>query len=704
MKEQSKADGMISEVFNLYELSLAAGQSLDFKSNCDHFLKTLMAQRNLFYASVWIRGKFLRDSIGWNSHGRIDPRSFYLAYAVPRLRIRETVLHSDHPILANLSGKEAFSIASSEKAFAEMVTEKEGLEGTLTVFALGKLGLLKLLSTAREEPLADEEWGQLRNVISKFAISLEGSLVHESLVHEISEREQAEEVLKESEARYRSLFDGVPVGLYRTTPDGQVVDANLSLIEMLGYSDRESFIRANADQSYIKPEDRMNWQNLLEQEEILQNFEKQLRRRDGTPIWVEENARVYRNQAGQVLYYEGSLEEITEKKRAAEEMLSLQGQLRQSQKMEAIGRLAGGIAHDFNNLLTVISGYSQLSLSLLQEGNSLRDNILEIQRATERAAALTRQLLAFSRRQILDMKLIDLNLIIQDIDKMLRRVIGEDIELVTLLAGGLWKVKSDPSQIEQVILNLAVNSRDAMPKGGRLSLESSNTELDQEYARSHMGVKPGPYVKLLVRDTGVGMPLEVQERVFEPFFTTKEKGKGTGLGLSTVYGIIKQSGGNIWVQSELGQGTTFEIYLPRADEHEITSKPGAGSPLQLRGSETILLVEDEEAVRTLARKTLQSYGYHLLEAANGEEGFRVAAKHGKKIHLLLTDVIMPGISGREMAERLSPYHPEMKVLYITGYTDTSVVQHGILEPGTALLLKPFKPDALAQKVREALNP
>ncbi len=457
-----------------------------------------------------------------------------------------------------------------------MVTEKEVSEGTLTVFALGKLGLLKLLSMAREEPPAHEKWTQLRNVISKFAISLEGCLVHESLIHEISERKQA-----------------------------------------------------------------------------------------------------------------------------AEEMLSLQGQLRQSQKMEAIGRLAGGIAHDFNNLLTVISGYGQLSLSLLHEGNPLRGNILEIQRATERAAALTRQLLAFSRRQILDMKLIDLNLIVQDIDKMLRRVIGEDIELVTVLANDLWKVKSDSSQIEQVILNLAVNSRDAMPKGGRLTLESSNAELDQEYARSHMGVKPGSYVKLLVRDTGVGMPLEVQERVFEPFFTTKEKGKGTGLGLSTVYGIIKQSGGNIWVHSELGQGTTFEIYLPRADEQEISSKPGGSSPLRLQGSETILLVEDEEAVRTLARKTLQNYGYHLLEAPNGEEGFRVAMGYGKKIHLLLTDVVMPGISGREMAERLSLNHPDMKVLYITGYTDTSIVQHGILEPGTALLLKPFKPDALAQKVREA---
>ena len=395
---------------------------------------------------------------------------------------------------------------------------------------------------------------------------------------------------------------------------------------------------------------------------------------------------------------------FADRERAEIAKTSLEEQLRQSQKMEAIGRLAGGIAHDFNNLLTVISGYSQLSLTALRQDNPLRDNLLQIQRATERASALTRQLLAFSRRQILNLRLIDLNLIVQDLDKMLRRIIGEDIELVTVFSRDLWKITSDPSQIEHVILNLAVNSRDAMPKGGRLFVETSNTELDQEYARSHISVKPGAYVKLLIRDTGVGMSPEVQERLFEPFFTTKEKGKGTGLGLSTVYGIIKQSGGNVWVHSELGQGTTFEVYLPRAEQAGESLKPRVGVIHGLQGSETVLLVEDEEAVRVLARKTLEGFGYRTLEAGYGEEALKRSKEYGKKIDLLLTDVVMPGMSGREVADRLSLLHPEMKVLYMTGYADSAIVHHGILEPGTALLLKPFTPDALAQKVREILDP
>jgi PAS domain S-box-containing protein len=519
---------------------------------------------------------------------------------------------------------------------------------------------------------------------------------------DVTQHRHAEEALKESEARYHSLFDGVPVGLYRSTPEGRMIDANRTVIQMLGYPDRESFLGVKADEFYVTSEDRMRWKNLLDREGILHHFEMQYRCRDETPIWVEENARAYRGIDGQILYYEGSIEDITEKKQAEAEMLSLQEQLRQSQKMEAVGRLAGGIAHDFNNLLTVISGYSQLSLTVLQEKDPLRDNISQIQQATERAASLTRQLLAFSRRQILDMRLIDLNLVVQDLDKMLRRVIGEDIQLVALLGRNLWMIKSDPGQIEQVILNLAVNARDAMPKGGRLTIETSNVEPDQEHALA-MGVKPGPCVRLSIRDTGLGMSPEVMDRAFEPFFTTKEKGRGTGLGLSTVYGIVKQSSGNIWVRSELGKGTTFEIDLPKAAETKETYRSSPPTSHRLEGSETILLVEDEEAVRVLTRKTLRNYGYHILEAGNGEEAIRIVNEGPKEIHLLLTDVVMPGMSGREVAERISPLFPEMKVLYISGYTDSAIVHHGILDPGTALLLKPFRPDALAQKVREILD-
>jgi two-component system cell cycle sensor histidine kinase/response regulator CckA len=421
-------------------------------------------------------------------------------------------------------------------------------------------------------------------------------------------------------------------------------------------------------------------------------------------VYTDRDLKLAGNIGTQIAGAIANAQLFAERERAETAKTSLEEQLRQSQKMEAIGRLAGGIAHDFNNLLTVISGYSQLSLTTLREGNPLRDNLLQIQRATERAAALTRQLLAFSRRQILNLRLIDLNLIVQDLDKMLRRIIGEDIELVTVLSRDLWKITSDPSQIEQVILNLAVNSRDAMAKGGRFFVETSNTELDQEHARSHMGVKPGAYVKLLIRDTGAGMSPEVQERLFEPFFTTKEKEKGTGLALSTVYGIIKQSGGNIWVHSELGQGTTFEVYLPKAEESGESLKPRVGVIHGLQGSETVLLVEDEEAVRVLARKTLEGYGYRTLDAGHGEEALKRSKEYGKKIDLLLTDVVMPGMSGREVADRLSLLHPEIKVLYMTGYADSAIVHHGILEPGTALLLKPFTPDALAQKVREILDP
>jgi two-component system, cell cycle sensor histidine kinase and response regulator CckA len=520
---------------------------------------------------------------------------------------------------------------------------------------------------------------------------------------DVTQHRHAEDALKESEARYHSLFDGVPVGLYRSAPDGKMIDANRTLIQMLGYPDLESFLGVKADEFYVTIEDRIQWKNLLDGEGILHHFEMQYRCRDGTPIWVEENARAYRGTDGRILYYEGSIEDINEKKQAAAEMLSLHEQLRQSQKMEAVGRLAGGIAHDFNNLLTVISGYSQLSLTTLQEKDPLRENISQIQQATERAASLTRQLLAFSRRQILDMRIIDLNLIVQDLDKMLRRVIGEDIELVTLLDKNLWTVKSDPSQIEQVILNLVVNARDAMPKGGRLTIRTSNVELDQDHTRAPMGVKPGPCVRLSIQDTGIGMSLEVMEHAFEPFFTTKEKGRGTGLGLSTVYGIVKQSGGDVWVQSEVGRGTLFEIYLTKSEETRDALKPVVSSPLRLQGSETILLVEDEEAVRVLTSKTLRNYGYQVLEAANGEQVIRIVETGHRRIHLLVTDVVMPGMSGREVAERISPLFPEMKILYISGYTDSAIVHHGILDPGTALLLKPFRPDALAQKVREILD-
>ena len=394
-----------------------------------------------------------------------------------------------------------------------------------------------------------------------------------------------------------------------------------------------------------------------------------------------------------------------ERKRVGEEKAALEEQLRQSQKIEAIGQLAGGVAHEFNNILTVIKGYSELSLCEIKDDSPLKMNIEEIHKASQMAADITGQLLAFTRRQILEMRVLDLNSIINDFKNMLKWVIGENIKLVTILASDVGRVKVDRGQIGQALVNLVVNARDAMPLRGKIVIETVNAELDEGYARFQMGIKPGRYVILSVSDTGTGMSPEVRERIFEPFFTTKEIGKGTGLGLSVVYGIVKQCAGSIWVYSELGQGTTFKIYLPRVDEvvENLDSSHHLHNKL-LRGRENILLVEDEESVRVFIRSVLQSYGYTVLEAAHGDEALRAAYQNeGRKIHLLLTDVMMPGMNGLELAESLVHCRPEIKVLYMSGYTDAAIIHNDIAEPGIPFLQKPFSPDALARKVREVLE-
>lgn len=391
-----------------------------------------------------------------------------------------------------------------------------------------------------------------------------------------------------------------------------------------------------------------------------------------------------------------------EKAEALEALRQSQEQLLQSQKLEAIGQLAGGVAHDFNNLLTVIGGYSDLLLRKLASDDPSRPRIQQIHEASDRAASLTRQLLAFSRKQVLQPKVLDLNSIVPDIQRMLRRMIGENIELRTTLQRDLGNIKADPNQIEQVIMNLVINARDAMPSGGKLSIETANVYLDENYARHHASVIPGPYVMLAVSDSGTGIDEETQRHIFEPFFTTKALGKGTGLGLSTVYGIVKQSGGNIWVYSEIGKGTTFKIYLPRVDQAADHYKPAAACELP-KGAETILLVEDADLVRKLAREVLESSGYRLLEASQAKIALQICQEHKERIHLLLTDVVMPEMSGRELANRLVSLHPEMSVLYMSGYTEDTIVHHGVLEEGINFIQKPFSPDALALKVRAVLE-
>jgi PAS domain S-box-containing protein len=526
------------------------------------------------------------------------------------------------------------------------------------------------------------------------------------IARDITERKRAEEALRESEERYRTILENIEDGYYEVDLPGNFTFFNDPVCRLFGYSKDE--LMGMNDRQYTDQENAkklyQTFNKVYKTGEPSKGFDWEVIRKDGTKRYIEASISLVKNPTGQPIGYRGIVRDITERKRAEEENKVLQEQLRQSQKMEAVGRLGGSIAHDFNNLLTIIKGYSQLSLLDLNESDPLWGNIQEIQKATQRATDLTRQLLAFSRRQILDLKVLDLNTLLKDLDKMLRRIIGEDIELLTLLAGDLGRVKIDPGQIEQVVLNLAVNARDAMPSGGKLTIETANLELDEKYAETHMGVTPGHYVRLSVSDTGAGMSQQVKEKIFEPFFTTKEKSKGTGLGLSMVYGIVKQSSGNIWVYSEPGHGTTIKIYLPRVEEDLDTLHGRDKTDFLPRGRETVLLVEDEPSVRDLAHRLLKQQGYKVLEAANGEEALRVVQEHnGEEIHLLLTDVVMPQMGGKKLAEKLKTLRPDIKVLYTSGYTDDAIVHQGILEHGTYFLQKPFSLKTLSHKVREVLD-
>jgi signal transduction histidine kinase/CheY-like chemotaxis protein len=413
--------------------------------------------------------------------------------------------------------------------------------------------------------------------------------------------------------------------------------------------------------------------------------------------WNPVNTPVL-GRRGEVAYIIHRVEDVTEVVR-----LQNLGNEQQSQKMEALGRLASGVAHDFNNLLGVIAGYGELLGKQLHDHPRLSKYCTDILKATERAAALTRQLLAFSRKQVLQPQVLDLNAVVADVEKMLRRLIGEDILLVTLPAENLGAVRADPGQIEQVLMNLAVNARDAMPRGGRLTIETANVDIDELYARSRPGVEPGPHVMLAVSDTGHGMKQEILDHIFEPFFTTKEARRGTGLGLATVHGIVKQSGGHIWAYSEPEHGATFKVYLPRVGGMKTVAAPATAEKEMPRGAETVLLVEDEAGLREMIRECLEASGYTVLEARQAAHALEIAQSHHGPIHLLMTDVVMPGMSGRKLAQSLAASHPETTVLYMSGYTDDAVVLHGVLAEDVAFLQKPFTIRALAQKVRALLD-
>ncbi|MGB8322290.1 MAG: ATP-binding protein, partial [Candidatus Acidiferrum sp.] len=518
---------------------------------------------------------------------------------------------------------------------------------------------------------------------------------------DISDRYRAEKFREEAEAKYRTLVEQVAAISYiaELGVEGQWLYVSPQVEMMFGISVDDWLANSRKWMRHVHPEDHLVVEAAEEASKRGERFQAEYRviRQDGRVIWVSDTAVVVPGSDSHPLM-EGIIVDITERKQ-------FEAQLQQARRMEAVGRLAGGIAHDFNNLLTIIKGYTELALMRAKGLPELKTDIERIEDASERASGLVRQLLAFSRRQVLQPKVLDLNSIVIGLDKLLRRLMDEDIEMLTVADAPVGAIKADPGQIEQVIMNLVVNARDAMPDGGRLIVETANVELDAGYARDHATVRPGRYVMLAVSDTGTGMSAETVVHIFEPFYTTKESGRGTGLGLSTVYGIVKQSGGYIWVYSELRRGTTFKVYLPRVDE-AVETLPAAKATPQDRvkmGTETVLLVEDEPDLRELTRTVLAAKGYTVVEARNAEEAERLAESNGAKIHLLLTDVIMPGISGRELAKRILARQPSMRVLYMSGYTYNVIAQGGTLERGVSFLQKPFTPSGLVEKVRDVLD-
>jgi two-component system, cell cycle sensor histidine kinase and response regulator CckA len=557
------------------------------------------------------------------------------------------------------------------------------------------------------EILTGVEVGRRRRDNTAVAISLSATPLWDSnhkvrgiigFFTDITDRKRAEEALRRAEEKYRGIFENALEGIYQSTPEGRYISANPALARMFGFNSPQELINERHDiakQEHVTPQSRADFVRELENRGAIRSFEYQAFRRDGSVIWVSVSAHAARNGQGRVTHFEGSVQDVTQRR-------ELEQQLRQMQKIEAVGRLAGGVAHDFNNILMAISSYAELLHGKLPEKDTGRKYVDEIAKATDRAASLTQGLLAFSRKQVISPKVLELNALITEQAKMLKRLIPENIELCFLPAKTLGRVRIDPGQVEQIVMNLVINARDAMSRGGKILVETCNAELDQINDGPRSAAPTETFVMLAVSDNGCGMDAETQTHIFEPFFTTKEQGKGTGLGLAIVFGIVKQSGGHVFVHSEPGHGTTFKIYLPCVDDAVQFQDPEACG-ISLTGSETILLVEDEDAVRESTDEYLSGNGYTVLKAKDGAEALGIARQHTQPIHLVLTDLIMPQLSGRELSEKIVSIHPEAKVVFMSGYSNNLLSNEQVLDSKHVLLQKPFRLTVLGKRIRETLS-
>jgi PAS domain S-box-containing protein len=544
-----------------------------------------------------------------------------------------------------------------------------------------------------EEEICRKDGARLLVEVFQHTVNIDGAAYIQTVARDVSERRRAAEAVLRSEANLRSFVEHAPHGIFESTIDGSFIAANPALVQMLGYESKAELLSMDVAASLFQsPEQRTTLLNLLMQNGGFRGVEAVWKRKDGKLVTVRLGGRVVRDHAGKPNHFEIMAEDVTQQRQ-------LEEQLRQAQKLEAVGCLVGGIAHDFNNLVMIINGYSETVLNSLSSRDLLRDPLEKIQKAGDRAASLIRQLLAFSRKQVLLPRILNLNTTLSDTANMLQRLIGENIELRTRTSSELWSVKADAGQIEQALLNLAVNARDAMPDGGLLTLETANVVLDRDFERANLGARAGEYVMLRVTDTGCGMKPEILSHIFDPFFTTMEKGKGTGLGLSSVYGVVKQSGGYITVESEPGRGTTFAIFLPRVRETELQPEHSPRSERVGPASETILVVEDEEAAREVLCDYLEWHGYKVFRAGSGTEGLEICRKQ-PAIDLIISDVIMSGgMSGTEMAAQIRKRDPQMKLLFVSGYSDDALLHHGVFDSGVAFLQKPFKMTDLLKQLR-----